>query len=72
MDAIERQQLDSHDKGFRITRMQLAAWDCCPGDVVAITRDIELNTSLTHENTGFGTAADLGDINSTDSSIHPR
>lgn len=52
--------------------VQLAAWDCCPGDVVAVTRDIQLNTSLLHPNTGFGTAADLGDINSTDSSIHPR
>ena len=52
--------------------VQLAAWDCCPGDAVAVTRDIQLNVSLSVRNVGFGTAADLGDINSTSGSIHPR
>jgi sialate O-acetylesterase len=52
--------------------VQLAAWDCCPGSAIALTRDIQLNASLTLTNVGFATAADLGDIASPQSSIHPR
>lgn len=52
--------------------VQLAAWDCCPGDAIPSMRDIQLNVSLTGVGVGFATAADLGDINSTSSSIHPR
>jgi sialate O-acetylesterase len=52
--------------------VQLAAWDCCGGDAIAFTRDVQLNVSLAVPNAGFATAADLGDINSPQSSIHPR
>ena len=52
--------------------VQLAAWDCCAGSAIALTRDIQLNVSLAVPNVGFATAADLGDIASPQSSIHPR